>query len=199
MNNVHEAKAPRHELARHFFTLIGGWTMDRRELLGVLGASAAGLAAVSAGEAFAAQEKKVHKEGHGQMAHQTAEACTDCLNECNEAFHHCFTQLGAGKKEYAKALHLCVDCAEVCGSTAALCGRMSPLMGYCCECCAKCCDDCIAECEGVPRHGQGHGAVRRSERKAADSLTVCRGTSDEINKRNSRRIGCRSVSGSRFT
>ena len=81
------------------------------------------------------------------MAHQTAEACTDCLNECNEAFHHCFTQLGAGKKEYAKALHLCVDCAEVCGSTAALCGRMSPLMGYCCECCAKCCDDCIAECE----------------------------------------------------
>ena len=58
MNNVQKAKAARHELARQFFTLIGGWTMDRRELLGVLGATAAGLAAVSAGEAFAAQERR---------------------------------------------------------------------------------------------------------------------------------------------
>src|SRR3972149_2641983 len=45
--------------------------MDRREMLGVFGASAAGLTALGAGSAFAAQEKG-HKGGHAGMAHQTA-------------------------------------------------------------------------------------------------------------------------------
>ena len=120
--------------------------MDRREMLGVLGVGAAGFAALGTNRAFAAQEKG-HKEGHDHLAHQCAEACTDCLTECNAAFHHCFVQFSGGKKEYANALHLCVDCAEMGNSTAALCARSSPLMGYACDACARCCDDCAAECE----------------------------------------------------
>ncbi|MBI3461953.1 MAG: four-helix bundle copper-binding protein [Planctomycetes bacterium] len=126
--------------------------MDRREMLGVLGVGATGLAALGATSALASQGKLIDAErrlrgGHFEMAQLTAKACTDCLNECNGAFHHCFTQVGTGNKEYADALRLCVDCAELCGSTAALCGRVSPLLGFACEACAKCCEACIVECE----------------------------------------------------
>ena len=122
--------------------------MDRREMLGVVGVTAAGLA-VGAGTAFG-QEKKPDHKAHGEhyeMAQKCAKTCSDCMNECNEGFHHCFEQLVAGKKEYDKAAHACVDSAEMCACSAALCGRVSPAMRHCCDACAKICDDCIAECE----------------------------------------------------
>lgn len=123
--------------------------MNRREMLGTLGVTAAGLA-VTGGSALA-QEKKAsappaHDEHHN-AAQRCARTCSECMDECNEGFHHCFEQLTAGKKEYSKSAHLCVDCAEVCGTSAHLCARMSPLMKHTCDACAKVCDDCIAECE----------------------------------------------------
>ena len=121
--------------------------MDRREMLGTLGATAAGLAAMAAGDAYAeAPQKKGHDE-HDAMSQKTGKTCSACMNACNEGFHHCHEQLAAGKKEYAAAAHLCVDTAEMCACAAALCARVSPLMGHCCEACAKCCDACIEECE----------------------------------------------------
>lgn len=116
--------------------------MDRRELLGVLGATAAGLAAVSGGTA-SAQEK----HAGGDIHERCAEACSDCEKECNRGFHHCYKQVQAGKQGYAKAMHLCVDCGEVCSTAAKLVARMSPLMTFTCHACAESCDACIAECE----------------------------------------------------
>jgi hypothetical protein len=117
-------------------------------MLGAVGAAAAGVA-VTGGKAFGQQEKGSQKPGgeHGAMAQKIAKTCSDCMNECNKGFHHCYEQLAAGKKEHALAAHLCVDCAEMCACCAELCGRVSPMMGHCCEACAKCCDACIAECE----------------------------------------------------
>src|SRR5512147_223179 len=75
-------------------------TMDRRELLGVLGATAAGLVAVASGrEARAEHEDDIHET--------CAEACSDCEKQCNRGFHHCYTQVRAGKQEHARAMHLC--------------------------------------------------------------------------------------------
>ncbi len=122
--------------------------MNRREMLGTLGVTAAGLAV--AGSTALGQEKKPDHKGHGEhyeAAQKCAKTCSDCANECNEGFHHCFEQLVAGKKEYGKAAHACVDSAEMCACSAALCGRVSPAMRHCCDACAKICDDCIAECE----------------------------------------------------
>ena len=116
--------------------------MDRRELLGVLGATTAGLLAVGGtSEARAAQggEKNIHE--------QCAEACFDCEKMCNHAFHYCFKEVEAGKKEYLKAIHLCVDCGDVCSTSGKLVARMSPLMVHTCRACAESCDDCIAACE----------------------------------------------------
>ena len=122
--------------------------MNRREMLGTVGVAAAGLA-LTGGEAFGQDKTPDHKNHneHGALARQCAKTCSDCTNECNEGFHHCYEQLVAGKKEHGKAAHACVDCAEMCACSAALCGRVSPMMGHCCDACAKCCDACIAECE----------------------------------------------------
>ena len=114
--------------------------MQRRELLGVLGATAAGLA-VAGGEARAQ-----HKDQDDLHA-KCAAACLDCEKMCNHAFHHCYQQVQAGKKDYAKALHLCVDCGDVCSTSGKLVARMSPLMAHTCRACAECCDACIAACE----------------------------------------------------
>jgi len=116
--------------------------MDRRELLGVLGATAAGLATVAgAGEARAAQGGKDNTHA------QCAEDCVDCEKHCNQGFHHCYKQVQAGKQDYAKAMHLCVDCGDICSTAGKLVARMSPLMTHTCRACAECCDDCVAACE----------------------------------------------------
>jgi hypothetical protein len=122
--------------------------MDRRELLGVLGATAAGLAAVTGGETLAQQAKPhAHEEGRGDIHEKCAEACVDCEKHCNQGFHHCYRQISSGKQQHARAMHLCVDCGEVCSTAGKLVARMSPLMTYTCHACAESCEACIAECE----------------------------------------------------
>ena len=120
--------------------------MDRRQMLGTLGAAAAGLGAAG-GVAHAQQEKGHDHHKKGDVHHKCAEACFHCAHECSEGFHHCFEQAEAGKKNYAKAMHLCRDCADVCATAGKLVGGMSPLMAHTCHACAECCDDCVAECQ----------------------------------------------------
>ena len=115
--------------------------MDRRELLGVLGATAAGLAAVTGAKA----QDEVGRHGH--IHERCAEACVDCEKHCNRGFHHCYRQVQAGKQEHAKAMHLCVDCGDVCSTAGKLVARMSPLMVQTCRACAESCVACCAVCE----------------------------------------------------
>lgn len=118
--------------------------MDRRELLGVLGATAAGLTALTGGPALAQQG---HAPKEGDIHEKCADACSDCEKECNRGFHHCYKQVQAGKADHAKAMHLCVDCGEVCSTAGKLVARMSPLMTFTCHACAESCEACLAECE----------------------------------------------------
>src|SRR4051794_40247571 len=136
--------------------------MDRRELLGVLGATAAGLAAATGGQALA-QEGKAHARDDNHE--KCAEACSDCAKECNQGFHHCYKQLQAGKAGHAKAMHLLVDCGEVCSTSAKLVARMSPLMTITCHACAESCEACLAECEKL--HDPGMKETVESLKKCA--------------------------------
>lgn len=116
--------------------------MMRREMLSVLGISAAGLVAANGSNALAVEQ------GHHDQAHADClKACQDCSRECNETFHHCYEQLAQGKKEHAKALHLAADCAKFCNLSADLVASMSPLMVYACASCAEACKACAAECD----------------------------------------------------
>jgi hypothetical protein len=117
--------------------------MDRREMLGMLGAGAVGLAAVQGREALAQHEGHHHDKVHEDCL----KACSDCAKACDETFHHCYEMVAAGKKEHAKSLHLLSDCAGFCGLSACMIAKHSPLMAHSCAACAEACKDTAAECD----------------------------------------------------
>ena len=145
--------------------------MDRREMLGVLGATAAGLAAVTGRTVLAQDAHTKHAGGHSGVHEDCLRACSDCLVDCNKTAHHCFELVAAGKKEHAKALHLTVDCEEFCGMSLKLVARSSPLISTACEACAKACDECAAECEKFSTDPQMQ-ACAKSCRDCAKSCRV---------------------------
>ncbi len=115
--------------------------MDRRELLGVLGASAVGLASIAGREARADEGGHSHDKTHEDCL----KACADCAKMCDETFHHCYLEVSKGKKEHAKSLHLVSDCAGFCGLSACMIAKHSPLMVHSCAACAEACKATAAE------------------------------------------------------
>lgn len=119
--------------------------MDRRNLLGVLGAGAVGI--VATGESVARAD---HEHPHDEHIKTIGE----CAKFCNEAAHHCLEQLSKGgphAEHHARSHELTMDCQAFCTLTAALMARSSPLASYAHQACADACRDCAAECE----KGQG--------------------------------------------
>jgi len=109
--------------------------MDRREMLGLLGAGAVGFTALSGGQASAdagfAKLDAVHKE--------CLEACGDCAKACDMTYHHCLMLVAEGKKEHAKPLQYAADCAGFCALSACNIAKHSPLMAISCDACAEAC------------------------------------------------------------
>ncbi|HEX8203338.1 MAG TPA: four-helix bundle copper-binding protein [Isosphaeraceae bacterium] len=137
--------------------------MDRRELLGILGAGVAGLVALDGGNA------RADDEGDHDEHIKTIGACAKL---CNEAAHHCLQHLSEGHgdlKHHARAHELTMDCQAFCVLTAALMARSSPLAGYAHQACADACHECAAECE----KGQGE-IMQQCARACRACEQVCR-------------------------
>ena len=117
--------------------------MDRRELLSVLGAGAAGLVAFGGGEARAAGQSDEHEEHIKTIGR--------CALECNEAAHHCLEELKKGgphAAHHAKSHEASMDCQAFCVLTATMSARSSPMAKYAHAACADACRDCAAACAG---------------------------------------------------
>lgn len=124
--------------------------MDRRELLGMVGAGALGLTAMSARADDKSSASHCCELDH---VHKTClEACNDCAKACDVTFQHCYMEVAQGKKEHAKALRLAADCAEFCRLSASLIARQSPLMTHSCRSCAEACKDTAAEVDKFDSH-----------------------------------------------
>lgn len=110
----------------------------------------------------------------GKDAHshhdKCAKACLECLGQCEADFHHCIKSVAGGKKEYATALALCVDCSDLCAATAKLCSRSGPLAPTACESCAKACESCATECEKFA----SDEPMRACAQSCRDCATACR-------------------------
>lgn len=118
--------------------------MDRRELLGTLGAGALGLTALAA----RADDKTNDHCCELDKTHEDCfKACADCAKACDMTFHHCYTKLAEGKTEHARALHLASDCAGFCSLSACMIAKHSPLMVYSCAACADACKATVMEVE----------------------------------------------------
>ncbi len=118
--------------------------MDRRNLLGVLGAGALGFTAISAQANDSSDDQCCTLDKDHEAC---LKACSDCAKCCDMTFHHCLKALTEGKKEHAKALQLASDCAAFCGISACMIAKQSPLMAYSCHSCAEACKVTAAEVE----------------------------------------------------
>lgn len=150
--------------------------MDRRELLGYIGAGAAGMLA-SNPTASGAEDKKEHDDGH-------VKTLTRCARVCNETAHHCLEAIKKGDSSHhdhhdhhehgdhhdrgdhhdhddhhdhgdhhehhahhARVHEMAMDCQAFCGLSAALAARHSPLAHHSYKACAEACRCCAEACE----------------------------------------------------
>jgi hypothetical protein len=122
--------------------------MERRQLLGLLGAGTAGLIAMTGSEAFAQREAPAQHPHHHDPVHgECQKACLRCAEVCNETFHYSFGHLKDGHKEHAEVAALTLDCQEFCSLAAGMLARESPMMGHSCAACAEVCKACAEECK----------------------------------------------------
>jgi hypothetical protein len=125
--------------------------MDRRELLGVLSAGAAGLVAFHGGQAHA---------DLGGPYDDPIKALGECAKLCDEAAGHCLDELRKGGRHaehHTKAHEAAMDCRAFCALAATLTARRSPMARYahmgavaacraCAEACESCYDDIMKQC-----------------------------------------------------
>jgi hypothetical protein len=116
--------------------------MDRRNMLGALGAGAAGLAVM--GGSAVAQQPHAHA-GHGK-------ALDDCREACGRAAHHCLEQLRKGgphQEAHARAHEMTTDCQRFCSLATDLSSRGSPVAHHAHAACAEVCRECAEACDKV--------------------------------------------------
>jgi len=157
----------------------------RRELLGVLGTGAAGLALLTnrseaaAGQAAASKDEPTgHDPRHAAIMKECDEACGHCEATCNMSFHHCIAQAAAGKAEHAKMAQLVIDCAAFCNLSATMIARHSPLMIESCRACEEACRRCAAECDSAASDAMMKScatACRRCEESCRNMVRVMGG------------------------
>jgi hypothetical protein len=145
--------------------------MNRRDVLGALALMAAGLIAL-AGVTTPAADQPAPESGHAHRhMMKCAKACSDCMDECESCYKHCAGLVTDGKKEHAKTMTLCADCAEVCAAAARLAGRESELAFPICEACARSCDQCGEACDKL---GTDDDHMKACAKACRDCATECR-------------------------
>lgn len=120
--------------------------MNRREVLGTVGATAVVLGGFAS--AHAQTTKKTEPEGdhHGSHFDSCAKACAHCQLECHSCYHHCEDLVSAGHKEHVKTMKLCADCGDICAVAATIVARHGALSAVVCHACATACDECGTAC-----------------------------------------------------
>ena len=121
--------------------------MRRRELLGALGTGAAGLAFIANRTDAAEAGRDDGDPKHAGMEKSCCDACGDCAQACNKAFHHCVEQAAAGKARHARMAQTVADCAAFCALSTEMISRHSMMMVFSCQACGDACRRCAQECE----------------------------------------------------
>ncbi len=154
--------------------------MDRREMLGMMGAGAIGLTAMTAraddkSDDHCCELDKVHED--------CLKACTECAKACDMTFHHCYTKVAEGKADHAKPLHFVSDCAGFCTLSARMITKHSPLMVHSCAACAEACKATAAEVERFDSEEMKRAAqkLRECERSCREMVANMRGATLKAN------------------
>jgi hypothetical protein len=125
--------------------------MDRRELLGVIGAGA-GVAVLGQARAADDADRFRYRTRLDKTHLDCLKACEACAATCNEGSQHCLDQL----KEHAEHGHgahhaqmhrRMMDCQAVCLLVAGMVARQSPFLDIMANACGDTCKRCGDECE----------------------------------------------------
>jgi hypothetical protein len=135
-------------IGRREFTVAGLTAAALGALQGVAGAQAPG--GKAAPKASGAPAHAHEGTAHSEMMEACAKACSDCQRECESCAHHCSHQLESGKKDHAKTLATCLDCASFCSAAASIVARSGPFAALICKACVDACAMCGKECEKFP-------------------------------------------------
>lgn len=127
----------------------------RRDLLRatLAGAAGAGLQAVSATKATAAEHGSA-MPSHGEMGQmktsmqEAIKNCLDCHGMCVQMATNFCPDRG-GRHVEREHLKLMVNCADICQTSANFMLSDSPLAGRICAACAEVCEACARSCEQV--------------------------------------------------
>jgi hypothetical protein len=134
-------RASRGAEVQHVLPLLRRKAMDRRELLGVLGAGTVGLLATSGDEARADHRHDQHDDHIKSLG--------QCARVCNEMSCHCLDKVLEGtshKEEHARSHRVSLDCQAFCVLTATLLARGSELADCASAACAEACRCCAEAC-----------------------------------------------------
>lgn len=148
--------------------------MDRRQMLGVVGAGAAGLAVMSGRTAEAQQGGRAGDRtatNLDQKKLQDLQMMQECIHICNETAQHCMTQ--ARQKQGNVQDHLqnhehVMDCVQVCGVTADFMARKSPFSQAMHKANAEVCRKCADVCENSQDDAEILKTCAESCRKCAE-------------------------------
>jgi hypothetical protein len=128
--------------------------MERRELLSLFGAGAAGL--MVAGAAKADDDKKHDKDDDKKKEadYEHMKVMGECAVVCNMVSAHCLKELakdGAEHRElHAKIACATNDCQDFCVQAVTLMARHSKMLAYAHQACADACRDCAEVCDKSP-------------------------------------------------
>lgn len=147
--------------------------MERRELLTLLGAGAAGLAVGGSARAEDGDKHEKHDEAKWKEHHEHVKVIGECALICNVTSAHCLRELAKeeckDREQVAKTARAADDCGGFCAQTIILMTRHSPMSAYAHAACADACRDCAAECDK-----SSHELIKKCAEHCRECERVCR-------------------------
>lgn len=144
--------------------------MNRREVIGTLGATAVALGSIASAHAQPAKKLDRNEDHHASHFKNCAKACADCQLECQSCHHHCEELVAAGNKEHFKIMKLCSECGDICAVAANIVSRHGVLSAIICEACIKACDECGQACA----HLATDDHMKKCSEECKKCATACR-------------------------
>ena len=142
--------------------------MERREMLGTLGALAmAGIAAKTANAA----EDHSHHHGGGAKFQALIDSTGDCIAKGETCLAHCLVLLGDGDKSMAGCSKAVNQMLALCGALQKVAAQGSKLTPALARVALDACTECEKECK---KHEDKHAECKACRQSCLDCIKQCK-------------------------
>ncbi len=142
--------------------------MERREMLGTLGALA--LAGVAAKTANAAEDHSHHHMG-GAKFQSVINAAADCISKGEICLAHCLVLLGDGDKAMASCAKSVSQMLALCGALQKVAAQSAPQTKALAKVALDACSECEKECK---KHADKHAECKECRESCLECIKQCK-------------------------